>query len=86
MIIIHDKDYTIIPNFVELIFKKKNVNNIGIKLYNELPSHLKNLKNTQLFRRRLKLFLLQQTFYSLKKCLSYEALTWKIQHILDKLN
>jgi hypothetical protein len=31
---------------------------------------LKNLKNIKLFRRKLKLFLLQQTFYSVEKYFS----------------
>jgi hypothetical protein len=36
--------------------KKKSVNNMGVKLYNKLPNHLKNLENLQLFRKKLKFF------------------------------
>lgn len=44
----HSKEL-LISNSVELV--KKNLNNKGVNLYNELPSHLKNLKNTQYFKR-----------------------------------
>ena len=43
---------------------KQSVNNMGIKLYNKLPKYLKKLENTN-FKKQLKLFLLQQTFYSI---------------------
>ena len=33
-----------------------------IKFYNEMPSQIQNLKNTKLFRRKLNLFLSQQTY------------------------
>lgn len=33
----------------------KKVSNMGIKLHNNLPNHLKNLDNIQLFREKLKL-------------------------------
>lgn len=53
----------------------KTVNNTRIKLYNKSPSQL---KNTQLFRRKLKSFLLQQTFCSVEEYSSYEILRWKM--------
>jgi hypothetical protein len=37
---------------------------MGVKLYNKLPNHLKNLEILQFFRKKLKFFLLLQTFYS----------------------
>ena len=46
----------------------------GNKILEELPHQLQNLKNTKLFRRKLKLFLTQQT-YSVEKYLYYEVLT-----------
>jgi len=57
---------------------KKIVNNIGVKLHNKQPNHSKNLKNIQLFRNKLKFFLLQQTLYSIDKYLLYEYLSWKM--------
>ena len=47
------------------------VNNLGTKLYNKLPNYLKNLENLKLFKKQLKAFLLQQTFYSVDEYLSY---------------
>jgi len=42
MIIICSKDQILNLNFIEMSLKK--INNMGIKPYNNLPSHLKNLK------------------------------------------
>ena len=50
---------------------KKSVNNFGTKLYNKLPNYLKNKENLKLFKKQLKSFLLQQTFYSVDEYLSY---------------
>jgi hypothetical protein len=50
---------------------KKSINNMGIKVYNKLPNHLKNLENTKSFKKQLKAFLLQRTFYSVDEYLSY---------------
>ena len=57
--------------------KKKSVNNLGIKLYSNLLNHIKNLENRQIFRNKLKLFLLQQA-YSVNDYLLYEYLSWKM--------
>ena len=38
---------------------------MGVKLYNKVSNHLKNLENIQLFRKKLEFFLLLQTFYSI---------------------
>jgi hypothetical protein len=50
---------------------KKCVNNLGTKLYNKLPNYIKNLENLKSFKKQLKIFLLQQTFYSVDEYLSY---------------
>ena len=51
---------------------KQSLNNMQIKIYNNLPSHLKILKNTQLFKKKLELFLMQWTFYCVVEYLSYD--------------
>jgi len=50
---------------------KKSVINLGTKLYNKLPNYLKNLENLNPFKKQLKAFLSQQTFYSVDEYLSY---------------
>ena len=50
---------------------KKSVNNLGMKLYNNLPNYLKNMENLKLFKKQLKSLLLQQTYYSVNENLSY---------------
>ena len=57
--------------FCRTNFFKKSVNNLGTKLCNKLPNYLKNLENSKLFKKQLKAFLLQQTFYSVDEYLSY---------------
>ena len=50
---------------------KKSVNNLGTKLYNRLPNHLKKLEDLKPFKKQVKAFLLQQSFYSVEEYLSY---------------
>jgi hypothetical protein len=50
---------------------KKSVNNLGTKLYNKLTNYLKNLESLKHFKKQLKAFLLQETFYSVDEYLSY---------------
>jgi hypothetical protein len=50
---------------------KKSVNNLGTKLYNLLPNHLKNLEDLKPFKKQVKAFLLQQSFYLIEEYLSY---------------
>jgi hypothetical protein len=50
---------------------KKNVNNLGTKLYNKLPNYIKNLESLNILKNNLKAFLLLQTFYSVDEYLSY---------------
>jgi hypothetical protein len=57
IITIHGKDQVFGLSFVELIFKKKSVNDMGIKLYKNLPNNLKDLNNAELSRRKLKVFI-----------------------------
>jgi hypothetical protein len=46
---------------------QKSVTNIGIKLFNHLPSDLKQLQDFKQFRKKLKILLLNKPLYSLKK-------------------
>jgi hypothetical protein len=46
---------------------KNSVNNIGKRLYNKLPNNLKSIDDTLHFRRKLNLFLLQQTLCSVEE-------------------
>jgi hypothetical protein len=50
---------------------KRSVNSLGTKIYNKLPNHLKNSESLKHFKKQLKAFLLQQTFYSEDEYLSY---------------
>jgi len=50
---------------------KKSVINLGTKLYNRLPNHLKNLEDLKPFKKQVKALLLQQSFYSIEEYLSY---------------
>jgi hypothetical protein len=74
MIIVHIKDQTFSLSFVEVIFKAKVYIMWGYNSYNNLLSYVKNIKNIQLFRRKRKLFLFQQTFYSVDERLLYKFL------------
>jgi len=73
IIIIHVLDPIINPSSVGKIFFKKSINNVAVKLYN----NVKYLENIQLFKKKLNLFLLQQT-YSVDECLLYDYLSWKM--------
>ena len=44
-----DTDQIFKHNFVELIFLKKSVINLGTKLHNKIPNCLKNLENLKPF-------------------------------------
>jgi len=50
---------------------KKSVNNLGTKLYNRLPKYIKNLEDLKPFKKQVKAFLLQQSFYSIEEYLTY---------------
>jgi hypothetical protein len=51
------------------LFKNSSAN-VGIKLHNKLPNTIKRLDKIQEFKRRLKYFLLQHTFYSVDEYMS----------------
>jgi hypothetical protein len=44
----------------------KSVNNLGTKLNNRLPNHLKNLEDFKPFKKQVKNLLLQHSFYSIE--------------------
>jgi hypothetical protein len=46
---------------------KKSVTNMGIKIYNNLPSEIKTTQNFKAFKHKLKDYLLLNAFYSLKE-------------------
>jgi hypothetical protein len=46
---------------------KKSVLNMGTKAYNKLPSYIKEIDNYKAFKKKLKLFLLRHTFYSVEE-------------------
>jgi thermostable 8-oxoguanine DNA glycosylase len=52
------------------LFKNSSAN-MGIKLYNKLPNEIKKLEKLQDLKKKLRHFLLQQTFYSVDEHLSY---------------
>jgi hypothetical protein len=52
---------------------KNSVKNLGKRLYNKLPNHIKSIEDIQQFLRKLKLFLLQQSFYSVEEYCLYES-------------
>jgi len=43
---------------------KKNVINMGTKVYYNLPGFIKEIDDCKAFKKELKLFLLQHSFYS----------------------
>jgi hypothetical protein len=49
---------------------KKSVISMGSKLYNKLPSYIKELDNYRAFKRELKSFLLCHAFYSVDEFIS----------------
>jgi hypothetical protein len=49
---------------------KKNVTNIGTKIYNNLPGFIKEIDNYNVFEKELKKFLLLHTFYSVEEFVS----------------
>ena len=56
--------------FCRTTLLKNSGANVGIKLYNKLPNTIKRLDKIQEFKRRLKYFLLQHTFYSVDEYMS----------------
>jgi thermostable 8-oxoguanine DNA glycosylase len=50
--------------FCRTTLLKNNSANMGLKLYNKLSNTIKRLDKMQEFKRKLKYFLMQHTFYS----------------------
>jgi len=50
---------------------KISVINIGTKLYNKLPRLLKEIEDYGTFQKKLKLFLLLHSFYSVEEFVSF---------------
>jgi hypothetical protein len=48
---------------------KRSVINMGTKVYNKLPRVLKEIEGHRAFRKKLKLFLLLHSFYSVEEFL-----------------
>jgi hypothetical protein len=46
---------------------KKSVINMGKKVYNNLPRFLKEMEDYRAFKRKLKKFLILQSFYSVEE-------------------
>jgi hypothetical protein len=64
--------------FCRMNVLKKGVVNIGIKLFNELPSQIREVEKMRIFRKELRSYLLQRTFYSVDEymlCKSEEYLS-----------
>ena len=51
---------------------KKSVINMGITLYNKMPTKIKQLESFRDFKQRIKLHLLGHTFYSLNEFFIFE--------------
>ena len=49
---------------------KKSVINMGTKIYNNLPTYLKEIDDYKAFKKELELFLLLQMFYSVEEFVS----------------
>jgi hypothetical protein len=45
---------------------KNSVINMGSKIYNKLPDHLKEIDSYKVFKNKLKSFLYSNTFYSVE--------------------
>jgi hypothetical protein len=50
--------------FCNMDFCRRSVVNMGIRLYNKVPDHIKKLEKNKLFKREMRSFLLQHALYS----------------------
>jgi len=48
---------------------------MGIKLYNKMPTKIKQFESFRDFKQRIKLYLLDHPFYSLNECCIFEKVT-----------
>jgi hypothetical protein len=56
--------------FCRTTLLKNNSTNMGTKLYNKLPNTITRLDKMQEFKRKLKYFLMEHTFYSVDEYMS----------------
>jgi hypothetical protein len=54
---------------------RKSVENMGTKICNKLPGFLKEIDDYRVFRKKLKMFLLLKSFYSVEEFVSTEEAT-----------
>ena len=74
-------DMVLIYIVLRRVCSKKELSIFGIKVFNKLPSSIKNLSHEeQQFRLPLKRFLLMNSFYTLDECFN-----WKLPKDLDSL-
>jgi hypothetical protein len=60
-----------VPSCNTLLFKG-SVMNMGIRMYNKIPTRKKQLESFRDFKQKLKLFLLDHPFYSLNEFFIFE--------------
>ena len=59
---------------------KNSVINMGSIIYNKLPDHLKEIDSFKVFKKKLKVFLLLHTFYSVEEFLSSWLYSYKYKY------
>jgi hypothetical protein len=72
MIIIQGEVNIYILNHAKQISKKKSVINMGIRLYNRLQIDIPKEERYKSYKRKMKVFLIDNAFYSLDEYLNYE--------------
>jgi hypothetical protein len=63
---------------------KRSVINIGVRLYNKMPTRIKQLDSFMDFKRKLQLFLLDNPFYSLNEFLYFKKIIEPISNNTSK--
>jgi len=56
------------------VLYQRSVTNVGIKLFNKLPIHIKQLDNHNGFKTGVKTFLLHNSFYTIEEFLHFEGI------------
>jgi hypothetical protein len=74
MIIIQGHIWVYISNLAIQISIKKSVINMGIQLYNRVPTNIKKLVEYKPCKRELKSFLIDHVFYSVEEFLCYDLM------------
>jgi hypothetical protein len=74
---IHDhntrKKHDLHTRHCNTVLYQKSVVNMGIKLFNKLPIQIKQLDNYKSFKREVKTFLVQNSFYTIEEFLNFEG-------------